>query len=1245
MEDFSLSNSLSQVSVYESESFGKAYLDDAAHQIAGGSPPAISNEEISAGDVFLETYRVESDAIHGGMGSVWRVRHESWGTDLAMKRPQPRFFAEGSDRRKADFIAECEHWIGLGLHPNIVSCYYVREIGGVPTIFSEWMDGGSLKDAIESGRLYEGTETEVQERILDIAIQSAQGLQYAHGKGLIHQDVKPGNILLTGDWEAKAADFGLAKAQSQLTDGEKPAFTGYTPAYCPKEQTEGASAAWMDVYAWALTVLEMYAGRRLWETGADAASCLDNLDGATRVPVSGGMLALIRSIVVERDTADFAPAIETCLGLYREITGERFPRVAPRAVGRSADHMNNCALSYIDLGREDIALAIWEEAERADSRCVAAVYNAALYKYRHGRMDDVAAVAAVQSLVDDFDQSPEARLALARIQLECRNPGLSDTLDALERAGADPAELASMRAGMEANRFEPVCQFRHDGTGPVDVSPDGNYLLIHERAGEDSTETVTFCGLEDRSPISSLLREPNSGEPSEVRVRLSGDNSTAFGMYHKDPFLYKWHTADGEQVTAMVMRKLPGEQIVAFSFDRQGEHGILASNRGRLVFYDPAANISKPFGSFQGHFGLDMSSDGSRGLAFCTEENKVVVRGFGDESELEIPVEEPCFASFALEDACVLAVQGGQQPEIALFDVQTGAPRYRMPFPLMHEFSTGNTQFSVSMDGGRLMLRVRGGFMLFDIAAHRWLFTISEALTGVQSNLVFRAFLTDTGSRVFLDSYVGGLTGYRLPEFTEDSPWSLSVIHTTKERLTEEDAFTACCGKARAAADAGNIAEGLAHLAEAAAVGGGRFRSEEAYLSLVRTLSPRCTIREIGDPLPLKRTRALSAPVSTLSVSPSGKWIAAISEDGALALIDAASGETVCRITDSRFSPFKAPRWVGETIFALVTGEADDRPLAFRNGRDEGTMKISFMGQSLTRTEGGRVFAFDLSDAGTLPAAELERRLSSGAPAMPAQGVTDFAVPDGSGAILYRRSDGPVCRWSKAGGTKHLLTIGEECQVSGMAVSDDGRTGLQLCGDILNFSKAQTSSALAVFFDVSTGRLLHRFTDGAITTACAFSADSRWAVVGSEVIDLRTGSRKKLGLDNARLGCFLDDRFLIGLDNGGQLAVYLLPEGTAVRTADVGERPTALACSPDRNELYVGNARGEVITFFWDHAYTPDDGTRGRQANEIYFWGNSEPDVAPRETAARNEPDREVNTQARRRGLFGLFGQRNGKHN
>ena len=281
MEGLSFSNSLSKGSVYESDSIFGAYQHDAESRLADGvRPVAISNEEIHKGDDIIQTYRVEDDAIHGGMGSVWRVHHQSWNTDLAMKRPQPRFFAEGSDQRKAEFVAECEHWINLGLHPNIVSCYYVRDISGVPTIFSEWMDGGSLKDAIQSGRLYEGAEDEVQARILDIAIQTARGLMYSHENGLIHQDVKPGNILLTGVWEAKVADFGLAKAQSQLHDGEKPASSGYTPAYCPKEQALGAEAAvWMDVYAWALTVLEMYLGRRPWQTGAEAparfAECID----------------------------------------------------------------------------------------------------------------------------------------------------------------------------------------------------------------------------------------------------------------------------------------------------------------------------------------------------------------------------------------------------------------------------------------------------------------------------------------------------------------------------------------------------------------------------------------------------------------------------------------------------------------------------------------------------------------------------------------------------------------------------------------------------------------------------------------------------------------------------------------------------------------------------------------------------------------------------------------------------------
>ena len=211
--EISISNPVSKNDVYEEMSLVRASLEDAASRSGSGQEPqAISNEQIVMGDTLLETYRVVSDAINGGMSNVWKVHHESWDTDLAMKRPQPRYFAEGSRQRKEAFLRECENWIDLGLHPNIVSCYYVREIGGVPTVFSEWMDGGSLRDRMHDRTLYKGEGAAVQERILSIAIQTARGLAYSHARGLNHQDVKPGNLLLSKDWDAKISDFGLAMA-------------------------------------------------------------------------------------------------------------------------------------------------------------------------------------------------------------------------------------------------------------------------------------------------------------------------------------------------------------------------------------------------------------------------------------------------------------------------------------------------------------------------------------------------------------------------------------------------------------------------------------------------------------------------------------------------------------------------------------------------------------------------------------------------------------------------------------------------------------------------------------------------------------------------------------------------------------------------------------------------------------------------------------------------------------------------
>ena len=148
-------------------------------------------EEWQKGQVLLDTYQVVGKLGQGGMGRVYRVHHNSWNMDLAVKQPLASIFTK--PKGKADFIREAETWVDLGLHPHITSCYYVRTIQDIPLIFVEYMDGGSLEHWIQrkGHDLYAGTQDEILQRILDIAIQFAWGLAYAHECSLVHQDVKP----------------------------------------------------------------------------------------------------------------------------------------------------------------------------------------------------------------------------------------------------------------------------------------------------------------------------------------------------------------------------------------------------------------------------------------------------------------------------------------------------------------------------------------------------------------------------------------------------------------------------------------------------------------------------------------------------------------------------------------------------------------------------------------------------------------------------------------------------------------------------------------------------------------------------------------------------------------------------------------------------------------------------------------------------------------------------------------------
>ena len=371
--------SLTKDGVFETMSLAEAALADAEQR----SQDTITTEAIVPGEVVLDTYEVEDGPFSGAMGSVWHVHHRDWDAELAMKRPRPRYFAEAGAERKARFIAECELWINLGLHPNVVSCHYVREIGGVPTIFSEWMDGGSLEDAIASSRLYDEDDAVSQERILDVAIQMARGLHYAHshGAGLLHLDVKPANIMLTSTWEAKVSDFGLAEALSLLTESEQATTSAKgTPAYCPREQAEGQTAKpWMDAYAWALSVLQMYAGKRLWKLGSDVAENVPDYFSRCRINVPPSMQMLLVRCIAQH-VGSMAEVISELERAYISVTGGPYPRPVPQAASDTVDSLNNRALSFLDLGKRDIAQALWEAALQRSPDYTYALYNSELSK-------------------------------------------------------------------------------------------------------------------------------------------------------------------------------------------------------------------------------------------------------------------------------------------------------------------------------------------------------------------------------------------------------------------------------------------------------------------------------------------------------------------------------------------------------------------------------------------------------------------------------------------------------------------------------------------------------------------------------------------------------------------------------------------------------------------------------------------------------------------------------------------------
>ncbi|GAA3436916.1 serine/threonine-protein kinase [Kutzneria kofuensis] len=436
------------------------------------------------GETVLGLYEVK-DVRSGGMGVVHRVRHLGWQVDLAVKTPRPEWMTTPADRRH--FEREAGTWVNLGLHPHTVNCVYVRTIDATPRVFAEWVDGGSLAEAVAKGRLDDPAS------ILDIAIQTAWGLAHAHEAGLVHQDVKPANVMLEPDGTVKVTDFGLAKALQ--TDEEAPAgvsFAGRTREYCSPEQADAMAGrpgvritAATDVWSWAVTVLEMFAGRRPTNFGEAAGEALTTLldEG---LPMPAKVVALLRTCFADdpeqRPTAlDVAAQL---IDLYGDVVGTAYGRQAPKPARLLADGLSNQALSLLDLGRVEEAEELWQRAVGADPYHLPSVYNQGLHKWRTGSRTGEEVVSDLEAASSADPANSLGPLLLGAVQLERHENERAGEL-LRKAAAADPSSMDAQTALAALDNRPPriAIDLEHEGVTAVALSADGQQVLFGDKKG------------------------------------------------------------------------------------------------------------------------------------------------------------------------------------------------------------------------------------------------------------------------------------------------------------------------------------------------------------------------------------------------------------------------------------------------------------------------------------------------------------------------------------------------------------------------------------------------------------------------------------------------------------------------------------------------------------------------------------------------------------------------------------------
>ena len=844
--------------------------------------------EWQVGDVLLGLYEVTGVLGQGGMGKVYRVHHRRWGVDLAVKSPRPELLSR--TRGIEHFERECETWVGLGLHPHIVTCYYVRRLGGIPRIFAEYVAGGSLYSAIRKRGLYRGEPMEALARILSMGVQVAWGLQHAHEQGVVHRDVKAGNVLFTREGLVKVTDFGLARATARAKmaedgSGERVASAasrGMTPAYCSPEQAAGLNVGiGTDTWSWALCMVEALLGKVSWRTGPDAPKVFEQAVKSSSLhknlpPLPVHLAELLRWCMQKEPRnrpEGMAAVARAAQDVYEDVVGQAFPHRAPGAIEGRAESLNNRAVSLLDLGKTAEA-----EAQLANALAIApqhpeSTYNLAVLHWRTGQATDDAVLRRMKDVHTHYPTDYLPRYLSARLQLErgdCESA--ISLLEQIESGGGEATgALALARERLSGSRrFVRQIEGHADCVRAVCFNRNGKYVLS---ASEDNT--IKLWELASGKCLRTFVGHAGSVESVSLapggRLALSGS---------RDRTLKLWNVVEG---TCDVTLEGHRAAVRASELSRDNRRAFSGSDDGVVMVWDIESREALHV----------LDEHKGRITAVGADRNGETLLSSGDDGTLRLWRVEKGYLLRTLEghDGPVsaawlspcggFAISGGADQILRLWDVQQG-----QSIRAFAGHVGGVTAVALSRDG-RLIVSGSADrtVRVWEVRTGRCLRTFDGFPATVNSVAVsrdMRFFVTGGDDKVLR---VFALDAEREPVL---APLILCRAIRSEAAVSDASWFNGVVEKARAALASGDVAQAVGSVREARKRPGYAHNSAAmAVWQQLYTKLPRTSLRGAWEGATFV---GHEGSVEAVALSRDSAWVASGGSDGTVRLWESQSG-------------------------------------------------------------------------------------------------------------------------------------------------------------------------------------------------------------------------------------------------------------------------------------------------------------------------------------------------------------------